>query len=191
MLKLILALLLTIPFFGQEDRYIESITYRSNHGATLALIQLTDGSIWKWYPDQYTENLLRRWEEGDQVLINAVYHPGLSLKNLDKPHYTPIVALTFNSYLLYPTVEKSDNCHGTITLSDKSKWQIVYDFNKRTLFHWAKGDRIIVVRGIQNNYELINLDIPHENRAQIERTMEVAPCDPNIELPPCEDYQNT
>lgn len=158
-----------------NDREIESITYRSQAGATVALIQLNDGSVWKWSPDLYSENLLRRWEEGDKVLIQAINHPGFGLKNLSKPHYTPIVSLSFNSYPLYPTVEKCDNSYGVLELSDGTQWEILYDFNIRTLHHWTPGDRIIAVKGIQDNFELINLDIPHENRGQIERFMEVTP----------------
>ncbi|MDN3505754.1 MAG: hypothetical protein P0S96_00805 [Simkaniaceae bacterium] len=157
------------------DREIESITYRSQAGATISLIQLNDGSVWKWSPDLYSENLLRRWEVGDRVLIQAINHPGFGLKNLDKPHYTPIVSLSFNSYPLYPTVKKCDNSYGVLELSDGTKWEILYDFNIRTLHHWTTGDRIIAVKGIQDNFELINLDIPHENRGQIERFMEVTP----------------
>lgn len=185
-MKCLLFLLTICTFFANAStRKIESISYRSNQGATVVLIQLTDGSVWKWCPDLYSENLLRRWSEGDEILIQAINHPGFGLKNLNKPYYNPIVALTFNSYLLYPSVTSIDNCYGVIELSDGNKWQILYDFNKRTLLHWSKGDRIITVRGIQNNYELINLDIPHENRSQIERVMEVAPFDPDVKLPPC------
>lgn len=182
---LILLIFLSFSLFADTVRKIESITYRSQQGATIALIQLTDGSIWKWSPDLYSENLLRRWAEGDEILIQAINHPGFSLKNLNKPHFNPIVALSFNSYLLYPTVVSCDNCHGVIELSDGAKWEILYDFNKRTLHHWSAGDRIVAVKGIQGNYELLNLDIPHENRCQIERLMEVTPFDPNIQLPPC------
>lgn len=180
-----LLFLSSLIFAEITPRKIESITYRSQQGATIALIQLTDGSIWKWSPDPYSENLLRRWEEGDEILIQSINHSGFGLKNLNKPHYSPIVSLSFNSYLLYPTFVGRDHCYGLIYLSDGTQWQILYDFNKRTLHHWSHGDRIIAVKGIQNNYELINLDIPHENRCQIERFMEVTPFDQDIPVPPC------
>lgn len=157
-------------------RKIVSISYRSNNqGDTVALIQLSDGSVWKWAPDFYSENLLRCWDKGDEVLIQAINHPGYGMKNLSKPHYNPIVTLTFNSYPLYPTIVATDTQNGMIELSDKTKWNILYDFNKRTLVYWAAGDRILAVKGVQNNFELINLDIPYENRCQIERFMEVCP----------------
>lgn len=174
--------LLAAPKVNQEailiatTRKIVSITYRSNaQGDTVGLLQLTDGSIWKWVPDAYSENLLRCWDKGDEVLIQAINHPGYGIKNLSKPHYSPVVTLSFNSYPLYPTIVASDTQNGVIELSDKTRWNILYDFNKRTLFHWAVGDRVLAVKGVQNNFELINLDIPYENRAQIERFMEVAP----------------
>lgn len=71
----LLTLLLSTHLFSAHTRTIESISYRSNQGATIALIQLTDGSVWKWSPDLYSENLLRRWNEGDQILIQAINHP--------------------------------------------------------------------------------------------------------------------
>jgi len=183
---LILFILFSSLVFASE-REIETITYRSQAGTTIALIQLNDGSIWKWSPDLYSENFLRRWEEGDKVLVQAINHPGFGLKNLSKPHYTPIVSLSFNSYTLYPTVENCDDSYGVLELSDGTKWEILYDFNIRTLHHWSSGDRIIAVKGIQDNFELINLDIPHENRCQIERFMEVTPIQSSLCKEPVEE----
>ena len=58
----------------------------------------------------------------------------------------------------------------------------MYDFNKRTLYHWALGDRIVPVKGMHENFELINLDIPQENRCQIERFIEVFPYHEETEI---------
>jgi len=159
-----------------KPRTIESITYHSQSGQTIALIKLSDGSVWKWSPDFYSENLLRKWQEGDEILIQANCNPGLTLFNLKRPHYSPQVALTFNSYLIFPSIESVDGY--TIYLSDGSEWEFLYDFNKRTLRHWALDDRIIPVRGAGENFQLINIDIPYDNRAQIERFIEVAPKTP-------------
>jgi len=156
-------------------RTIESITYRSQVGSLVCSIKLSDGSTWKWIPDIYSENLLRKWSEEDEVIIRIHNnHPGFLLHNLSKPHYTPTVALNFNSYSLFPYITKLLCEDYLVELSDGSKWEVVYDFNKRTLCHWAVGDRIICVQGIHDDFELINLDIPCENRCQIERNMQVA-----------------
>ena len=156
-------------------RKIESINYRSQVGSTIALITLTDGSVWKWTPDIFSENLLRKWTEGDEVTIRVINHPGYILQNLSKPHYTPTVALTFNSYQLFPSLAKCENGDGIIELSDGSQWELIYDFNLRTLHYWAIGDRIIPVKGSQGNFALINLAIPFETRCYIERYIEVLP----------------
>lgn len=156
-----------------KPRYIESITYHSQHGDTLVLIELTDRSIWKWSPDFYSENLLRNWQKGDEVLIHATCQPGLLLQNRKHPHYMPRVALSFQSYLLFPSIDSVNQ--ETIYLSDGSSWAYLYDFNKRTLRHWALGDRIVPVRGLRENFQLINLDIPHDTRTEIERFIEVLP----------------
>ncbi|NGX37429.1 MAG: hypothetical protein K1000chlam2_00585 [Chlamydiae bacterium] len=181
MLALLLILLTSIVSAENKlARKIESISYRSQLGATVALITLTDGSVWKWTPDTYSENLLRKWTEGDEVTIRVIHHPGFVLQNLTKPHYTPTVALTFNSYLLFPSLAKCYNGDGIIELSDGSKWELLYDFNLRTLHHWTLGDRIIPVKGSQGNFELINLDIPFESRSCIERYIEVFPHSPSV-----------
>jgi hypothetical protein len=173
-----LTLLFLLPILLiASERKLESISYRSQAGTTIALIELDDGSIWKWTPDSFSENLLRRWETGDRILIEAINHQGFGLHNLDRPHYIPTVSLNFNSYLLYPTLRKADGAFGTLELSDGTKWEVLYDFNLRTLQHWTSGDRIIAVEGLQGNFELLNLDIPHGNRGQIERYMEVLPVD--------------
>lgn len=164
-------------FANAPSRKIQSISYRSNYGATIALIQLSDGSIWEWCPDIYSVNLLRNWSPGDEILIQVTNHSGFAMKNLNNTHYIPKVALSFNSYPLFPTVIASDSANGAIQLSDGTHWRIQFDFNKKTLLHWIPGDRIIAVKGVKNNYELINIDIPYDesNRCQIERFMEVAP----------------
>jgi len=173
-MKWMLTTLLFFSTFLKADdsflRTIDSITYRSQMGATVALIKLSDESIWKWMPDMYSENLLRTWSEGDEILIRACNHPGLSLQNLSRPHYCPLVALSFHSYPLFPTIESIDDT--TLLLSDGTEWEIEFDFNKRTLNYWSVGDRIIPVRGIHRNLELINLDIPYENKAQVERSIQ-------------------
>lgn len=180
MKKFFALLLLIAPLTAQVplERTVQSIDYRSQSGATVVLITLSDGSIWKWLPDPYSENLLRKWTAGDPIIIQAVNHPGFFLQNLTKPLYIPPVALSFNSYLLFPSIENYEKELDRITLSDGSQWELVYDFNKRTLYHWAKEDRIIPVKGIHNNYELINIDVPFENRGQIERCIEVLPVTP-------------
>ena len=98
-----------IPIFLAADeqlcRRIDSIDYRSQQAMTIALIKLSDGSIWKWLPDAYSENLLRKWSQGDEIIIRVFNQPGFVLQNLSKPHYLPTVALTFNSYLLFPLCE--------------------------------------------------------------------------------------
>lgn len=176
---LITLLFFTTTLFSQNlSRTISDITYRTQLGTTIGLIELSDGSTWKWISDCYSENYLRKWAPGDRIIIRIVNHPGFCMQNLDKPHYNPMVSLSFDSYLLFPAIKNYDK-EGFIILSDGSKWELLYDFNKRTLFHWAIGDRIICVKGIHNNFEIINIDIPHENRCQIERSIEVLPFDPN------------
>ncbi len=176
-MKKILFLLLTtlltaaIPI----ERKLQSVDYRAQSGSTIVLITLNDGSIWKWTPDHFSENLLRKWTEGDPILIQAVNQPGFLLQNLAKPLYTPNVALSFNSYPLYPSIKEYNSDIDLITLSDGTQWVLVFDFNKRTLHHWAQEDRIVPVKGANNNYELINLDVPFDNRCQIERFVEVLP----------------
>ena len=176
-MKWIFALIFFLPFFLSSDeafsRKIDSIDYRSQQGKTIALIKLSDGSLWKWFPDTFSENMLRKWEQGDEIIIRILNQPGFLLQNLGKPHYNPSVALSFNSYPIFPSITQYEN--GVIELSNGTKWQLLYDFNKRTLYHWAIGDRIIPVKGINYNFELINLDIPPENRSQIERFIEVEP----------------
>ncbi|MBS0629244.1 MAG: hypothetical protein JSS30_03350 [Verrucomicrobia bacterium] len=176
-MKKILLLLLTTLLTAATpiERNLQSIDYRTQAGATIVLITLTDGSIWKWTPDHFSENLLRKWTEGDPIIIQAVNHPGFLLQNLSKPLYTPTVALSFNSYPLYPSIKDYDSTQDIITLSDDSQWVLLFDFNKRTLHHWAKDDRVIPVKGANNNYELINLDVPFDNRSQIERFVVVLP----------------
>lgn len=163
-------------FLSAQDpvtRTLDSIAYRSQLGSTVGLIKLSDGSIWKWSPDTYSENLLRKWAEGDEIVIRAINQPGFILQNLKKPHFSPTVALSFNSYPLFPYIEQFDEESKVILLSDGSLWELLYDFNIRTLVHWAIGDRIIAVRGASTNFELINLDIPYEKRNPIERNVQV------------------
>jgi len=169
--------LLFASLLKAEDAVIkklDSITYRSQIGTTIALIKLSDDSVWKWIPDAYSENLLRKWSEGDEVIVSVVNHPGFILQNLSKPHYIPTVALSFNSYPLFPCIENFSENNTVIELSDGSKWELLYDFNKRTLFHWSVNDRVIPVKGMHDYFQLINLDIPHENRCLIERNVQVA-----------------
>lgn len=171
-------LLTTTLFSSPYVRTIDSISYKSQGGSTLVLIQLSDSSSWKWTPDAYSENLLRKWQKGDQIVIKTVNHPGFILQNLASPLYTPTVCLSYNSYNLYPYIEEIDLREDHITLSDGSKWELVYDFNKRTLVHWSVGDRIIPVVGEADNQELINLDIPFDNRCQVERSIQIIACEP-------------
>jgi len=180
-MKKILSLLLLTTILTAAiplERKLQSVDYRTQSGATIVLITLNDGSIWKWIPDHFSENLLRKWTEGDPIVIQAVNHPGFLLQNLAKPLFTPTVALSFNSYPLYPSIKDYDTDLDLITLSDGTKWTLVFDFNKRTLHHWAQDDRIVPVKGANNNYELINLDVPFDNRSQIERFVEVLPLEP-------------
>lgn len=177
-MKRILALLISLSSIIEAEiacspRSVESITYHSQSGQTIALIKLTDESVWKWSPDFYSENMLRKWQQGDEILVQANCKPGLLLKNLHHPHYIPQVALTFNSYLVFPSIESIEN--ETIFLSDGSVWEFLFEFNRRTLRHWSIGDRIIPVRGEIENFQLINIDIPFDNRAKIERYIEVLP----------------
>lgn len=178
MKKILITLLLLTSLLSADvplERHLQSIDYRTQAGTTIVLITLSDGSIWKWTPDIYSENLLRKWTEGDPIIIQAVNHPGFILQNLSKPHYEPPVALSFNSYLLFPSIVSYEKDLDLIILSDGSQWELVYDFNKRTLYHWELSDRIIPVKGVHNNFELINIDVPFENRSQIERCIEVLP----------------
>lgn len=161
-------------------RYIDSITYHSQQGATIALIKLSDESVWKWSPDFYSENQLRRWQEGDEITILTDCHPGLRLQNRSHPHYLPHVALTFNSYLLFPSLIEVNK--ERILLSDGTVWEYVYEFNRRTLRNWELGDRIIPVKGVKENFQLINIDIPYDNQIQIERYIEVEPISPECTL---------
>lgn len=173
MKKFIPLLLLTLSLQALQSRSIESIKYHSQQGSTIALINLSDGSTWKWLPDFYSENLIRTWREGDEVTISVGNQPGFLLKNLSKPLYEPTVALSFTSYTLFPSIEYIEE--ETISLSDGSHWKYIFDFNKRTLRYWKQGDRIIPVEGSNKNFVLINLDIPHGNRGQIERQIDVLP----------------
>ncbi len=179
MKKLILLLfLLSVTTLQANDlliRKIDNISYRSLNGATIGLIKLTDGSVWKWLPDMYSETLLRNWAEGDKIVIEVANCPGFILNNLSKPHFSPMVALSFNSYTIFPAISRYDKENNSIVLNDGSKWELIDGFNKRTLYHWTAGDRVIPVRGPYENYQLINLDIPFENQAQIERHVEVSP----------------
>lgn len=156
-----------------KPRTIESISYHSQGGKTLVLINLSDNSVWKWSPDFYSENMLRKWQTGDEILIHANYKPGFILKNLQNSYYSPQVCLTFNSYLLYPFIESIKG--KTIYLSDGSIWEYIFEFNRRTLRYWQIGDRIIPVLGEVENFQLINMDVPFDNRSQIERYIEVFP----------------
>lgn len=176
LLLLLLPILLTAA--SPVERTLQSIDYRTSGGNTVVLITLSDGSIWKWIPDNFSENLLRKWAEGDPIIIQAVNHPGFLLQNLARPLFIPTVALSFNSYPLYPSIKDYNSKLDLITLSDGSQWVLVFDFNKRTLHHWAQDDRVVPVKGIGNNFELINLDIPYDNRSQIERIIEVFPYEP-------------
>ena len=173
MKTLLTFLLFTQLLSANIVRKIESISYRSQVGNTIALIKLTDESVWKWVPDTYSENMLRNWKDGDEVYIHVGNHPGFALQNKTKPLYSPIVALSFNSYTLYPSLKKYITDENTIHLSDNTRWEVLYDFHKRNLVYWNIGDRIIPVKGPNDSYELINLDIPYENRSQIERSIEV------------------
>ncbi len=174
---LLLLILFAAPLTAAKpvEKKLDSISYRSQAGATVALITLSDESVWKWTPDIYSENLLRKWTKGDTIIIQVGNHPGFLLENPSTPHYTPLVALSFSSYPLYPTLKKYDKQSSSIELSDGSQWVLLHSFNKRTLHHWAEEDQIIPVKGTHGNYELINLDIPYENRSQIERCIEVVP----------------
>jgi hypothetical protein len=184
-MKRILLLIITLSLIidakiACSPRLIESVTYHRQSGQTIAFIKLTDESIWKWSPDFYSENMLRKWQQGDEILIQANCKPGLLLKNLHQPHYIPQVALTFDSYLVFPSIESIEN--KTISLSDGSVWELLFEFNRRTLRHWSIGDRIIPVRGEIENFQLIDIDIPFDNRAKIERYIEVLP-KPGVCLP--------
>lgn len=172
---LILTLVLSLKLYSDDSlvRTIESISYRSQQGNTIALIELSDTSVWKWIPDTYSENLLRKWEHGDEVIVKTINHPGFILQNLSKPLYSPTVSLTFNSYLIFPSIENYDEKNYSLNLSDGTQWNLVFDFNQRTLHHWSYGDRIIPVQEENGVFELINLDIPHENRTKIERSVQV------------------
>ncbi|NGX38835.1 MAG: hypothetical protein KR126chlam1_00150 [Chlamydiae bacterium] len=156
-----------------ELRKLDSISYRSQIGSTIALIKLSDGSLWKWMPDPFSENLLRKWAPGDEIIIRTPNQPGYVLQNLSRPHYTPIVSLSFGSYPVFPSIAEINKELSQIELDDGSLWQLIYEFNHRTLYHWSEGDRIVAVRGMQENYELINLDIPFANRSEIERCIQV------------------
>jgi len=175
-MKFLLFIILTTTFFAAPlQRNIEDIAYRSHNGATICLIKLSDGSVWKWTPDAFSENFLRTWNNGDPILIEAVNQPGFILHNLAKPHYSPQVALTFSSYTVYPSLRSYTATDLFVELDDGSTWELLDTYNKRTLTQWAQGDRIIPVKGSHDSYQLINLDIPYENRSHIERHIEVFP----------------
>lgn len=171
----LLLLLFQTALIGQ-DRTLESISYRSQAGNTIALIKLSDQSLWKWTPDAFSENLLRKWAPGDPIVIKTINHPGFVLENLACPHYTPIVSLTFNSYLLFPQLNGFDPMTSQIKLSDGSTWELAFHFHQRTLYHWSEGDRIILAHGEHGCCELLNLDIPYPNKSQIERSVQVESC---------------
>lgn len=164
---------LTCPVDVPETRVLEKITYKEVSDGVRAEIRLSDGSVWKWTPLPYDENLLRKWMKGDEIFIKTLNHPGIALQNLKQPHYIPIVSISFDSYTMYPFIEEiGEECRSLI-LCDGSEWEPIFGFNVRTLHYWSLGDRVIPVRGLNGEYELINLDIPHENRGQIERTIQV------------------
>lgn len=159
--------------FCQENRKIDSIIYRSQGIDMIATIKLSDESMWTWVPDPCSVNLLRTWKAGDEIIIELGNHPGFILHNISKPRYQPIVSLCFQSYNLFPSITKLALDGTFIELSDESSWQLLYEFNLRTLKYWSEGDHIIVTKGIRDNYELINLDISCNNRLCIERSIQV------------------
>lgn len=163
----------TIFGFSNTIRKIESINYRAQGGEIIASIKLSDGSIWIWTPDTFSSNLLRSWKEGDEVTISTSNHPGYVLYNLSKPRYQPTVSLSFQSYTLFPYITNISPDRTIIELNDGSSWRLLYEFNLRTTYHWSRGDRMITTKGTRQNYELINLDIPFENRLSIERSIQV------------------
>jgi len=172
----LLLCILSTSLFGSEEyeRTLESITYRSQAGMMVALIKLSDDSVWKWAPDAYSENLLRKWAEGDRIVIRTANHPGFILQNLERPHYMPTVSSSFNSYPLFPAIVDISSNRSEVTLTDGSKWELIYAFNQKALCEWTQGDRVVPVKGFQHTYDLINLDIPYENRCMIERSVQVA-----------------
>lgn len=167
----------SVSLFGHAsyERTISSINYQASPtGTMVAQIKLSDGSLWKWSPDAYSENLLRKWAEGDQIIVRTANHPGFILHNVERPHYMPIVSLNFNSYALFPSIVEISKDRSDITLSDGSHWELIYAFNQKALCEWTPGDRVIAVKGYQHTFDLINLDIPYENRCMIERSIQVA-----------------
>lgn len=155
-----------------SKRTIEKIDYRTQSGSTIVLIKLSDGSTWKWMPDKFSENFLRSWSSGDQVIIGVSNQPGFTLQNISNIRYIPTVVLTFNSYTIYPQISQLNETKKLVELSDGSKWRLLYDFNLRELSRWALGDRVIPVSGIKDNFELINIDIPHQNNSQMNRHLQ-------------------
>jgi len=180
---------MTLSADCEFERTVESISYNAQTGNTVGQIKLSDGSTWKWTPDAYSENLLRKWTEGDQIIIRMGNHPGFILQNLQRPHYMPVVSLNFDSYLIFPCIESLGDMGKSIALSDGSEWELVYDFDLRSLTQWAIGDRVIPMKGFQETFELINLDIPFENHRFVERNIQVAQSKCPLPAPPALDEE--
>lgn len=161
-------------------RTIKELRYEFDSAHSQVLISLSDGSVWHWYPELYTETLLSNWEKGDEVTIHASQHAGFVLHNLSKTHYTPRVALDYECCTLFPTIEKIERDGFILELSDGSRWELVYDFSRKSFLHWQEGDRVIPVKGNLENFELINLNIPYDSRPFIERALQVEQIKPTL-----------
>lgn len=170
------AILLSCQLIGNPMcKKIESMDTTQNE----VLIALSDGTTWRWATDIYSETFLQSWEEGDEVIIQQVDHPGLALHNLSHPRYAPLVAIHPSS--LETLLQVADIEDGFVTLDDETSWQPAYHSQDFFLRYWQVGDRILITKSLGNDRELINMDLPYTSRSIDMRALAVWPYTPPVE----------
>ena len=183
-IALLITLLSTALLANPMCKKVESINYQTDQCHLMAMINLSDGTSWRWAPDIYSETLIRDWKEGDEVVVQQIDHPGLALHNLARPRFSPIVALSADSLEILPVIAAIED--GVIMLEDESLWQPVYHSQEFFLKYWLPGDRVLVTKSLGMDRELINLSIPYASRGADMRTLAVWPY-----LPPIEEEEIT
>lgn len=143
---------------------IKDIQYKEDGALVFVLIELSNGSVWKWIPAEYSEHLLRKWEKGDEVWLRDSDHPGFMLYNPSKPRFSPLVTLVTKSQSHLLEIDELATDGSFLVLSDGSNWRLQYDFQNVIMRQWQIGDLIFPTKYGREDYELINLDIPHDPR---------------------------
>lgn len=167
MKKLLLSLFLFIAVANaQQIDHVEYIhTVKDIHyQGDYVQIELNDGSIWHWDAREMGEHLLRKWEKGDEVWLRDGDKPGFLLYNPSKPRFTPLVKLVKGSIGHLLEIDELSMDGSFIALSDGSQWKILYDFQNAITRQWEIGDLIFPTKYGRDDYELINIDIPHDSR---------------------------